>query len=116
MSNLTISVDDQVLKRARIRALEQGSSVNVVLREPCSRRMPASVGRSRRRRPIWSRYRRAPSHDARTAAGRAKNCMSAGDAGRVVLSPQVQQEFFVTVTRMLAVPICAPLSEPCTSP
>lgn len=33
MSNLTISVDDQVLKRARIRALEQGSSVNAVLRE-----------------------------------------------------------------------------------
>lgn len=33
MSNLTISVDDEVLKRARIRALEQGSSVNAVLRE-----------------------------------------------------------------------------------
>ena len=33
MSNLTISVDDEVLKRARIRALEQGSSVNAVLRD-----------------------------------------------------------------------------------
>jgi len=33
MSNLTISVDDEVLKRARIRALEQGASVNAVLRE-----------------------------------------------------------------------------------
>jgi len=62
--------------------------------------------------------------------------MSAGDAGRVVLSTQVLQEFFVTVTRKLAVPLDladaeravrslaefalvqsdAPLPEPCTSP
>lgn len=33
MSNLTITVDDEVLRKARIRALEQGSSVNAVLRE-----------------------------------------------------------------------------------
>ncbi len=33
MSNLTITVDDEVLKRARLRALEQGTSVNAVLRE-----------------------------------------------------------------------------------
>lgn len=33
MSNLTITVDEEVLKKARIRALEQGSSVNAVLRE-----------------------------------------------------------------------------------
>lgn len=31
--NLTISVDDEVLRRARIRALTQGTSVNAVLRE-----------------------------------------------------------------------------------
>ena len=31
--NLTITVDDDVLRRARIRALEQGTSVNAVLRE-----------------------------------------------------------------------------------
>jgi plasmid stability protein len=31
--NLTITVDDEVLRRARIRALEQGRSVNAVLRE-----------------------------------------------------------------------------------
>ena len=31
MANLTISVDDEVLKRARIRALEENSSVNAVL-------------------------------------------------------------------------------------
>ena len=31
MGNLTISVDDEVLKRARIRALEEDTSVNAVL-------------------------------------------------------------------------------------
>lgn len=33
MSNLTITVDDEALRRARIRALEQGTSVNAVLRD-----------------------------------------------------------------------------------
>lgn len=31
MANLTITVDDAVLRRARIRALEQGTSVNALL-------------------------------------------------------------------------------------
>lgn len=31
MANLTIVVDDELLKRARVRALEQGTSVNAVL-------------------------------------------------------------------------------------
>jgi hypothetical protein len=31
MANLTISVDEDVLKRARLRALEENSSVNAVL-------------------------------------------------------------------------------------
>lgn len=33
MANLTIAVDDEVLRRARIRALELDTSVNAVLRE-----------------------------------------------------------------------------------
>jgi plasmid stability protein len=33
MANLTITVDEDTLKRARIRAIEDGTSVNVVLRE-----------------------------------------------------------------------------------
>jgi hypothetical protein len=37
MANLTITVDDQVLKKARLRALEQGTSVNALLREYLSR-------------------------------------------------------------------------------
>jgi plasmid stability protein len=32
MANLTIVIDDGVLRRARIRALEQGTSVNAILR------------------------------------------------------------------------------------
>jgi len=33
MSNVTISVDDDVLRKARIRAIEQGTSVNAVIRD-----------------------------------------------------------------------------------
>ena len=33
MTNLTITVDEEILRTARIRALEQGSSVNALLRE-----------------------------------------------------------------------------------
>ncbi len=33
MANLTIAVDEETLKRARIKALEQGTSVNALLRD-----------------------------------------------------------------------------------
>lgn len=33
MANLTIALDDDLLKRARIRAVERGTSVNAVLRD-----------------------------------------------------------------------------------
>ncbi len=33
MSNLTISVDDEIIKRARVRAIQQGTSVSAKLRE-----------------------------------------------------------------------------------
>ena len=33
MSNLTLTIDDELLRRARIRALERGTSVNAVVRE-----------------------------------------------------------------------------------
>lgn len=32
MANLTLSIDDDVLRRARSQALEQGTSVNVLIR------------------------------------------------------------------------------------
>lgn len=33
MSNLTLSIDEQLLKRARIRALERDTSVNTLVRD-----------------------------------------------------------------------------------
>lgn len=33
MANLTLAIDDDILKRARIKALEQGTSVNALVRE-----------------------------------------------------------------------------------
>ncbi len=33
MTNLTITIDEQVLKKARMRALEEGISINALLRE-----------------------------------------------------------------------------------
>jgi plasmid stability protein len=33
MANLTLTLDDDVLRRARIRALEQGTSVNALVRD-----------------------------------------------------------------------------------
>ncbi|HQR52232.1 MAG TPA: DUF6364 family protein [Burkholderiales bacterium] len=33
MANLTLTIDDEVLKKARIHALERGTSVNALVRE-----------------------------------------------------------------------------------
>jgi hypothetical protein len=46
MANLTIAVDEQLLKRARLRALREGTSVNRLLRE----RLLSYVEDDRRRR------------------------------------------------------------------
>ena len=68
--NLTIVVDDDILKRARIRAIEENTSVNAVLRaylatyagadrrrdEACERVLALSrASRSRRGGAVWSR-------------------------------------------------------------
>jgi hypothetical protein len=37
MTNLTLVVDEQILRRARIRAMEQGTSVNALVREYIAR-------------------------------------------------------------------------------
>lgn len=37
MANLTITVDDDILKRARVRALDQGTSVNAILSDHLAR-------------------------------------------------------------------------------
>ena len=46
MANLTIAVDEQLLKQARLRALREGTSVNRLLRE----RLESYVEDDRRRR------------------------------------------------------------------
>ncbi len=51
MTNLTITVDDEVLRQARIRAIEEGSSVNAVLREYLARYV-ADRDRSERDRAV----------------------------------------------------------------
>ena len=47
MANLTITVDEQVLKKARIRALEEDTSVNAVLRDYLEGYARADVERQR---------------------------------------------------------------------
>ena len=63
MANLTITVDDEVLRRARIRAVELGTSVNAVLREYMEQ---------------WTRV-----HEDRSSASSADN---AGDSLRVTVT------------------------------
>ena len=46
MANLTITVDEELLKQARLRALKEGTSVNRLLRE----RLESYVKDERRRR------------------------------------------------------------------
>ena len=68
--NLTIVVDDDILKRARIRAIEENTSVNAVVRDylatyagadrrrddACERLLALSrASRSRRGSAVWSR-------------------------------------------------------------
>ncbi len=68
MANLTITVDDNMLKRARIKALENGTSVNAILRahletyaeekrerEEAVEGLLELAGRRRRRLVRWTR-------------------------------------------------------------
>lgn len=51
MTNLTIAVDEHTLKRARIRALEEDTSVNAVLRDY----LESYAGSGQERREAWDR-------------------------------------------------------------
>ncbi|HJQ29143.1 MAG TPA: hypothetical protein VJ827_07360 [Rubrobacter sp.] len=53
MANLTITVDEETVKRARIRALEEGTSVNALLREY----LEDYAGVRRERREAWRKIR-----------------------------------------------------------
>ena len=61
MANLTITVDSELLKRARIRALEQGTSVNAVLREYLEEYVRGREDRVRRLRALVKQSRGAVS-------------------------------------------------------
>jgi plasmid stability protein len=64
MTNLTIAVDEDLLRRARIRALEQGTSVNALLRDY----LEAFTGASNARRRAVDRLL-ALSEAARSGRG-----------------------------------------------
>ncbi len=49
MANLTISIDPDVLKRARIRAIRENTSVNAVVRDQLGRYAAAEPGQPQRR-------------------------------------------------------------------
>ncbi|MCH7748357.1 MAG: hypothetical protein IH939_09700 [Acidobacteria bacterium] len=72
MANLTIAVDDELLRRARVRAAKLGTSVNAVLREY----MGTWAGQDdRRERAIRSLLRRS----ARARSGRGGRTWSRDD-------------------------------------
>jgi Arc/MetJ family transcription regulator len=50
MANLTITIDDELLKRARLRALERNTSVNALLREYLEAFAGEQAGTAARRR------------------------------------------------------------------
>ena len=50
--NLTITVDDEIVRRARVRALQQGTSINQVLREFLESYVGSEVEREARARLV----------------------------------------------------------------
>ncbi len=64
MANLTITVDEELLKQARLRALREGTSVNRLLRE----RLASYVEDDRRRRKAIRDLLRL-SRSARSGSG-----------------------------------------------
>lgn len=59
MANLTLSIDGGLLKRARIKALEQGTSVNAVVREQLASYVCDDDQREARRRIVQNARRSA---------------------------------------------------------
>ncbi len=67
MPNLTIAVDGQVLKKARIRALAEGTSLNALLRSYLERYVDEVATRRKATRNIL-----ALSRSSRVASGRRR--------------------------------------------
>jgi hypothetical protein len=66
MANLTISVDAEALKRVRIKALEQGSSANALLREYLDSYVDNDADRERRRQALEEAFEIARRVGARS--------------------------------------------------
>lgn len=66
MANLTITVDEQTLKRARMRALEEDTSVNAVLREYLEK----YAGRRRERREAGRRLLELTENSGMSSEGK----------------------------------------------
>jgi hypothetical protein len=67
VANLTITVDADVLRKARMRAIERGTSVNAVLREHLEAYSAGGADRATTIQSLVARSRRAAS-----ARGKAK--------------------------------------------
>lgn len=61
MANLTITIDDDLLRRARVRAAQLGTSVNAVLREHLEHWTGNAEERARALASLLERSRRAKS-------------------------------------------------------
>jgi hypothetical protein len=66
MTNLTITVDEQTLKRARMRALEDGTSVNAVLRDY----LETYAGVRRERREAWRKILESAKSSGMSSGGK----------------------------------------------
>lgn len=72
MSNVTIAVDEQTLKRARIRALDEGTTLDTVLREY----LENYAGPHQERREAWERIQALVRQSGMSTA-EARVCRSA---------------------------------------
>lgn len=66
MANLTITVDPETLKRARIKAIEQGTSVNALLRAYLESYVDDAADRERRLRALEEAFQIAEKAGARS--------------------------------------------------
>jgi plasmid stability protein len=65
MANLTITVDEETVKRARIRALEEGTSVNALLRDY----LEDYAGVRRERMEAWRKIQDLARHSGMGSRG-----------------------------------------------
>jgi hypothetical protein len=70
MANLTIAVDDEILRRARLRALEQRTSVNAILAEHLARFARVRDAQEQAVRGLLARAAASSAADRRRAARR----------------------------------------------